>query len=168
MAGAATRLAGQVPPWDEMLDFCEWLSRRSGVTIRYPSGSEWEYACRAGSPHDYMWGDDPGPLADYAWYGEDVGSPPHPVATLRPNRWGFFYLVGKVDARLGVDIVTGIYDGESERLGLPVYASSRVEGESARGGYGWQPAEVCRCGFTVWRSRAGGGGGFRPAATFPE
>ncbi len=154
--------------WEVMLDFCEWLSGRSGSTIRPPTGNEWEYACRAGSPHAYPWGEEPGRLAEFAWYSENGGGQSHPVGTLRPNKWGLYDMLGNVDERVSTDRLAWLDEGASEQLGVSVFTSSRVVGKTARGGFHHLSPTACRCGFRVWRSPAGGGGGFRPAATFRE
>jgi Sulfatase-modifying factor enzyme 1 len=126
-------------------------------------------ACRAGSPHAYCWGEEPGPLAEFAWFEENSGDRPHSVGTLRSNRWGLYDMLGNVDERVGADLYSSYDEGESERLGVRVFARSWALGETVRGGYYDISATACRCGFMVLRSQAtgGSGGGFRPAATFP-
>jgi formylglycine-generating enzyme required for sulfatase activity len=85
-----------------------------GALVRLPSRAEWERACRAGTSTVYATGNQVTSLATYAnLYDLDaVGilvNHPHPplpfsdgfaelapVASLRPNRWGFYDMHGNV------------------------------------------------------------------------
>lgn len=84
----------QCVSWADAEEFCRCLSERDGVTYRLPSAEEWEYACRAGAPTRFWWGDES--RDDTAWYGPHMGGRPAPVGCKLANRFGLFDMAGNV------------------------------------------------------------------------
>jgi len=108
--------------WQQAMEFCGWLSARTGDQFSLPSESQWEYACRAGTGSDLNYGavdDDFSPhanLADaalqriYTFTGGLVVLQDFPVAdgyddgaiatadvrSYAPNAWGLFDMHGNV------------------------------------------------------------------------
>jgi formylglycine-generating enzyme required for sulfatase activity len=99
--------------WRQARGFAEWLSARESRRYRLPTDVEWEYACRAGMPTAYWWGDWPdgtGQVANVAdrkfqeSYPQLVPIMPMddgfalsaPVGSYRPNALGLFDMIGNV------------------------------------------------------------------------
>ncbi len=101
----------QTVSWNDAVLFCNWLSRREGLTpcyvaarggwrwdeaadgYRLPTEAEWEYACRAGAATGFASGDDPAQLRRYAVIESNHTEV---CGTKLPNGWGFFDLHGNV------------------------------------------------------------------------
>lgn len=100
------------------VQYCKWLSAKTGKNYRLPSEAEWEYACRAGQP-------DPSSaqLSKCAVCSTDKTSA---VGSKTPNAWGLYDTLGNV-AEWAVDlsgkpvVCGGCFEDKPEK----VKASSR-------------------------------------------
>ena len=110
--------------WRRAMDFCKWLSERTGRKFSLPTESEWEWACRAGSDTPMSYGScdtDFGELANFADERlNDLAPPPgygsrlfskwipsvksvndgaivtEPGERYRPNPWNLYNMHGNV------------------------------------------------------------------------
>jgi formylglycine-generating enzyme required for sulfatase activity len=90
--------------------YLSWLTEKTGIRHRLPSGREWEHFARAGTTSNYPWGDrlgqnnaivdghydasrfppvGPGERRASVWSGML-----RPVESLSPNPWGLFDVIG--------------------------------------------------------------------------
>jgi formylglycine-generating enzyme required for sulfatase activity len=79
------------------MEYCRWLSQKTGRTYRLPTEAEWEYAARAGTTTAYFFGNDPKQLGDYAWYKANCPDEvTREVGTKKPNPWGVCDIYGNL------------------------------------------------------------------------
>ena len=98
--------------WNDATEFCKWLSKKTGKTVRLPTEAEWEYACRAGSAAAFPWGDNPDDGAGLANTADKTAKKRNPNWTVfnfqdgfaltspcgkfKPNAWGLYDMIGNV------------------------------------------------------------------------
>jgi formylglycine-generating enzyme required for sulfatase activity len=110
--------------WYDAARYCNWLSEQAGLPrdqwvypdviddergldlpsnylrrsgYRLPTEAEWEFAARAGTTASRHFGDDDAIVPKYAWYdGNTKRERAYPVASLLPNQWGLFDMLGNV------------------------------------------------------------------------
>jgi eukaryotic-like serine/threonine-protein kinase len=111
--------------WFEAAAYCNWLSEHEGIAkeqwcyetndegkygpgmkakanfvdltgYRLPTEWEWEYACRAGAMTTRYYGLSETLLPEYAWYRVNAQLRVWPVASLKPNDFGLFDMLGGV------------------------------------------------------------------------
>ncbi len=90
--------------WDEAVEFCARLAKKTGKTYRLPSEAEWEYACRAGTTTPFHFGETI--TTDLANYNGSVTYASEPkgiyrqkttdVGSFPPNGFGLYDMHGNV------------------------------------------------------------------------
>jgi formylglycine-generating enzyme required for sulfatase activity len=75
--------------WQQAMEFCRWLTQRTGERFALPTEAEWEWACRAGSDTPLWFGQMASDFAPFANLGDRMlmnfavrGVNPKPIAEL--------------------------------------------------------------------------------------
>jgi formylglycine-generating enzyme required for sulfatase activity len=129
------------------MEYCRWLSAKTGHTYRLPTEAEWEYACRAGTKSAFSFGDDPTLLKDFGWFKENSEDLTHKVGEKKPNPWGLFDMHGNVAEWCLDQYSTDTYakrPGDKPSLWPVVLPTERRFSHVARGGSWADPPGKCR------------------------
>ena len=134
--------------WYDCQQFIKNLNRMEKHTYRLPTEAEWEYTCRAGSPHPCAEGEIIELFCGYdynldimGWYCGNSGRTTHPVAQKSPNSWGLYDMHGNV-LEWCQDWYTDYSATPQKDPTDPVIGSTRV----VRGGSWFANAKNCRSG----------------------
>ena len=81
--------------WRDAIDFCLWMSKKSGLSVRLPTEAEWEMAASGGGGKKYPWGDE---WNKSAAISEETGGKVSAVKSFSLNRspFGAYDMVGNV------------------------------------------------------------------------
>jgi len=101
--------------WYDAIRFCNALSKSKGLQecytkisnkvwecdfskngFRLPREKEWEYAAKAGVDNQWAGTNYPNKADEYAWFDENSNKSTQPIATKKPNEWGFYDMSGNV------------------------------------------------------------------------
>ncbi len=130
------------------MEYCRWLSKKTGKTYRLPTEAEWEYACRAGTKTAYFFGDDPKQLGEYAWFAGNSEESPQAVGKKKPNAWGLYDMLGNV-AEWCIDPyqkeIYAKFPTDMPTLSPVLLSIDKRFPDVARGGSWADPAEKLRC-----------------------
>lgn len=154
--------------WNDAMEFCAWLSKKTGQAIGLPIEAEWEYACRAGSETRYYTGSGESDLDRAGWYWRNSGNShltgdyklarlienrcgTHPVGEKPPNAWGLYDMTGNV------------WEWCMDREDKDYYTGKPAEYRVFRGGGWYEQAVFLRTAYRHWRrpSHSYWGLGFR-------
>ncbi|WP_165042441.1 SUMF1/EgtB/PvdO family nonheme iron enzyme [Dysgonomonas sp. ZJ709] len=84
--------------YKDAIAFCEWLSKKEGITYRLPTEAEWEYACRAGTYTPYWTGISlPDSFLKNQKLYRDPVSVSLQVGQTRPNTLGLYDMHGNIE-----------------------------------------------------------------------
>lgn len=82
--------------WNDAMEFCKWLSSKTGKNFTLPTEAEWEYAARGGNKskgYQYAGSNE---IGSVAWHSDNSGYKTHPVGLKQANELGLYDMSGNV------------------------------------------------------------------------
>ena len=144
--------------YSSAIEFCEHLSKLSGLQVDLPTEAQWEYACRAGTQTRFYSGDDERDLERIAWFRNNANGTTHDVGTKDPNTFRLYDMLGNVWEPCADTLPRYGLISSSDPVGVRSHLSGMM-----RGG-GWAgSAEECRAAARVLSNERFGCMGIRIA-----
>jgi formylglycine-generating enzyme required for sulfatase activity len=156
--------------WNRAMEFCRWLSQRTGLQCSLPTEAQWEYACRAGTATPFSFGGVDNDFSKFAncadatirelayrsWGPKTPDLVPRDarfndgslvsasVGSYRPNAWGLFDMHGNLAEWTRTAYSPYPYDEDDGRNASDAAGQKVVRGGSWRD----RPAR-CRSSFRL-------------------
>lgn len=81
---------------DYAVEYCKWLSNKTGKKYRLPLEKEWEYAARGGKNTRHYKFAGSNNLGAVGWYNANAGGKPHLIGEKAPNELGLYDMSGNL------------------------------------------------------------------------
>jgi len=91
--------------WGRAVEYCRWLSAKTGLDVHLPSEAQWEWACRAGSEAPFWYGDR---SADFTGYANLADAQLR--ATKKSKRFGWRPAIANLDDGYRVSAPVGSFE----------------------------------------------------------
>jgi len=127
--------------WEDAVEFCRRVSRRTHQPVALPTEAQWEYACRAGSKTRFGFSDDDRQLSTYARYGQGAEAGTAAVGSKKPSAWGLHDMHGNVWEWCADWYASSYVNAATQDPTGPLSGQWRV----LRGGSWANTWEGCRC-----------------------
>jgi len=141
------------------LQYCKWLSDKSGIFYRLPTEAEWEYACKAGMSSGYYGvGQD---IDSLAWHYDNSSEKYHKKGKKLPNKWGLYDMLGNVSEWTLDQYTEDAYASLATQMTTQTNAwikPTSLHPRTVRGGSWDDGAEAQRCSCRIkssgkWKER---------------
>lgn len=114
------------------LMFCKWLYKKTGVFYRLPTEAEWEYVAKKSYENKTL--NNAQSLSEFEWFAENSENKYHKVASKKPNKLGFYDLMGNVAEWTMDEYDASIYTKISQGSKDPVSSKTKRYPVTVRGG----------------------------------
>ncbi len=136
--------------WEDAMEFCDVLSKKTGHRYTLPTEAQWEYAARGGKYKTgtrYSGSDD---MDEVAWVKENSGEKLHPVGKKKANALGIYDMSGNL-----FEFCSDYYAPYGEEIvENPEEEESTLTDRVVRGGNWLHPGVrsrvACREYFSYW------------------